>query len=538
MSSTSLREATIAIGGSPYDFRVLPFVCEPEPFLKEVFSGDEALLEAVKLAGELLVNNPFTSGSMATHIGNPEAKVGEKSELLHKLQNVLKEEIDPRHAMIDESKVFRGVPLNFKTALAMGAYRLDWLKPLSYFAKSMLSGMLGANIDFQGTDALGDVAGSNEKMAQLLHLIAQDLSDTKGERRKMAIFSMMTYFNRFTTHKLTQVGDSWTGDINFMLMSKEHRERYVTMLNYRRDYQTGKLTYSKEGELVVEMPDWKMVDMEMVGDPEELGEWFMHTARAIRMMVIDGRFASDQINIASFIHKIPKNKKIGYEAVVSMVQNLIVAEEHNPEMTRVLFEKLGLDKYCVYSEAKKESKIVRWLGKNRREVGEEITRGMEEAERELIDNCRFSEGGAEMRLANFAPKIMKYLPVSLSVLYKLIPKPEDRERVVAKYVGPDIDTYLVDDAPLVDMVVRGEDRQVNRRYLEASMMFEQLVEVAKTKGWSKDKVNMLILGKNELYWRSLRHSERVCEKWEAMQRAREIDWWEFRNCREYPMWPN
>ena len=127
MSSASLKEITTAIGGVPYDFRVLPFASESDYRAKETFSGDGALLEAVKLAGELLVNNPFSSGSMVTHVGNPEARVGEKSELLHSLQSILTEEIDPRHALIDESKTFGGVSLNFKTALGFHRNLGLWL---------------------------------------------------------------------------------------------------------------------------------------------------------------------------------------------------------------------------------------------------------------------------------------------------------------------------------------------------------------------------------------------------------------------------
>lgn len=533
MSCHSLHETVVAIGGTPYDFAVLPFVSTTESSGKETLTSHEALFEAVKLAGELLVRDSFMSGSLASHVGNPEAKVGKKSELLNNLQDVLTNEIDPRHALIDESRVFRGIPLTFKTALAMGAYRLDWFKPLSYFTKSMLTGMLGANIDFQGTDALGDTVASNEKMAQLLHLIAQDLGGNKNDTRATAIFSMMTYFNRFTTHKFTQVGDTWTGDMNFMLMSSEHKERYVTMLNYRRDYQTGKLMYAQDGELVVEMPEWKMIDMGMVGEPENLGEWLMHTARAVRMMVIDGRFKAGQIDIASFMDKIPKNKKIGYEAVVAMVQNLIVAEEHNPGMTKVLFEKLGLDQYCVYGEQKKESKIIQWFGNNRREIGDELRRGMEEAERELIDNSRFAEGGAEMRLARFAPKIMKYLPVSLSALYKLIPKPEDRERIVAKYVGPDIDTYQVDEVPWIKIVDHGREVMVKRRYYEAMMMFEGVVEEARKIGWPEEKIKILSRGRDELYRLAYAYEDKIKGKIAEMMYRADVMWWEGRNNRTW-----
>jgi len=482
-----------------------------------------ALLESINSILGLMMERQAGSGSFVT---------AEKRHpmVMQSLSSLVNFEVDGRGGSKVEPWVtsmftrykdgFGSVATTMRNIYAGGGYRLRDLTKWGYFGLKYVLG-IGQNIDLHAYDKSRDVVRSNQDLQVLLRLaLLEGGDDFRG------YIAQLNHYGRFLTNWVVDGRDKDSGGYYVMLLSKEHQERYITMLNYRRDQQTGKLTWTPEKGMAVEVEDLPRADMEMVGEPQDLGEWLMNTARAIRMMVMEGSFGVEQINIESFLRKTPKDKSIGYEAAMGMMQNLMVAAENNPGMVTQLMDKLGLHKYCYYQTHPRE----------RGQAERELRQQMEGVEAELMGEYVGEEDDGRLHFRDMVDKMLRYSPVSVRQLHKLIPKPEDREVVKPMYVGSWSEMEQMDERAWVKVKQGGREFYMKKMYLEAMMIYDKKIVEARQLGLDERTIRLLNQGREVVYELAIGRAEKTSRVEKSIIRDMNHQMWCVRNGVEtYPV---
>ncbi len=447
--------------------------------------GNKALLsEVIKEVMEDMIRDPMVSGSSVTARQDRGSRVRENSDFLRDLQCLLDREVDLYDACVDVSKTLRTIKQTMKVVYSEGGYKLGEMSKASYFMLKLLLGMSGPNIDAHGYNRFGDVVGNNKKMQTLMRVLGQDWGSDMP-----AIVGQANYFGKFISTFFCFEGDTLTSGFNTMLLGQDHEEKHITSLNYRWINQTGKLI-NIDGAMVVDItPDLEVKDMEMIGCPATVGKWVKDSARAIRIMVMDGGFDQDKINIDSFLEKMPKDVRFSFEDIVVTLQNMIVAEKHNPDLTRILCDKLQLNTY---------------FNQNHTEVSRmSLLRDIDNAQLELLGERVYEWVDYEYKLSDLLDIITKYLPVKIDALMKVIPGQSEREVVTGYYIGDRADSLLTDDAALAQYVVGGGLVWAKTMYMEARQIVDEMIGRGVREGFDPAKMLRLINGRDELLAKAL-----------------------------------
>jgi hypothetical protein len=237
--------------------------------IETVESNGVVLADAFNAIFELMMDRSAGSGSFVT-AKEKKVRVGRM------LADLTEVEVDTMGGTKVEPEVGRMflmhkdfperlIPTTMRNVYAMGGYRLQDLKKWSYMCLKFILG-IGQNIDAHAYDVSGDVKKANEQLLTLLQTSVQELGDGNGGH-----VCQLNYFGRMITNWVVDGRDKESGGYYFMLLPKEHRERYTKMLNYRINQQTGRLTWSNRDGMMVEVDKKPREKMAMVGEPQDLG---------------------------------------------------------------------------------------------------------------------------------------------------------------------------------------------------------------------------------------------------------------------------
>jgi hypothetical protein len=396
------------------------------PELERVFGSpysEDPLSRGINTAYRALLGNTLTgTGSYVSSLYSEAPRfTGGKSRLLRKLQYLTQALVDTDdNSKINLDKILPGIDMTLEAVVKMGALDLSKLSEPGYGFGKIFLGMR-PNADFYAYDETGDQKQCEEDVVALLRAGYTYLLPGA----KTGMISRTSTFGRLSNINLSWQ-DSLNDGLNNMVLPEKWKERFTKMLNFRVA-QTGKVEFTLGGMVISNNESDLDVNLEMILCPEDLGEWLMHSARAIRVMVMHG-LGVDRINFPSFLDKLPKDNTNIFESVVGVVDNLLVADQHNPELTKDLITKMGMEKYINKASVR------------------QVRRGIKAAELELYGrnpakdrtNTSLSQDSLNpyQSYSDLAANVAKYMIVSVDEFYDLVPKPDSREVIESVLVGP------------------------------------------------------------------------------------------------------
>lgn len=443
----------------------------------------------INIATRLLMRDIRASGSfMSTEIGSSPENMGRNSIFLRQLQPLLRRKVDWRkNQNIEKKNVLTRVGQTLNVAFNEGALKVNKLSASGYGYLKVFQGLMGSNLDIHGYDNLGDIEESIDILTALLRVGYEYCVSND----KPSILSRTNTFGRLTNLHLTSEGDTYSGGINFMCLPKDWKERFTRMLNIRVG-QTGDLRWPEKGMRA--NPDRAVIEekIAMVGQPETEGEWLMHVARAIRVSVMHG-FDSQKIDILTFLQKIPLDKEIAFEAAVGVVDNLVVAHVHNPELTQALIEKFGLGKYFGKANLNEVKSALVFADKELFGGG----RGQVES-----NDFWFFEKREEKeykKMQDLAELIARYMPVTESEFERLVPAQGRRELVVGEMVGHEAGMWQHNPRALKTYTVDGVEVVCHYVEMEAVLALDKMIEIGKQQGIPDTDLQMMINDRESLW---------------------------------------
>lgn len=401
----------------------------------ELDHSSRILSQALNAAYDLLARHWKGSGSfLSTSYLEASQNVGTESSFLARLLPIRQREVlYHTHPLIHQESIISGLPQTLEVVVKEGSLDLNGLSDPGYALLKIFQGYK-PNYDYHAYSRIDDNEHCMRMVAALLRVGYTDFSADS----KPALLSIARTFDRLTNINVWQIGDNLTDGVNVMVLSKDWEERFTKMLNFRIA-QTGDVLWNMGGTEIVNDSSFD-IPLAMVGQPESLGEWLLHAARAIRVMVIHG-IPVERLDVKSFEGSFPDNQDINFEAVVEVVRSLVPAHEHNPDLTAKLIDKLGIGKY---------------LGKAGKH---EVEYDMKRAEREWyggdvaasrVDDKSYSY------FSDLADTTSKYMIVNPQDLYRLVPRPGKRDTIEAYLLSQEAisESYLAEAAHVLAYVRR------------------------------------------------------------------------------------
>lgn len=444
----------------------------------------------INVASRLLMNNIKASGSfMSTESGTSAEHMGKKSIFLRQLQPLLRRKVNWRkNPKVNMKNVLTRVGQTLNVVVNEGALRMDKLSAPGHGYLKILQGIMGANLDIHGYDNLGDVDESVDILRSLLRVGYTYCVSNDGP----TILCKTNTFNRLTNLHITSPKDTYSGGINFMCLPKDWVERFTTMLSFRIG-QTGLVEWVEKGMRA--KADQTLLDekIAMVGQPETKGEWLMHTARAIRVAVMHG-FDEERIDVESFNSKIPIDQEMGFEAVVGIVDNMIVAHAHNPELTVKLIEKLGLWKYFDKAKLSEVRKGLTLADKELFGIGKGQALG------NLFEQHEKREAQEFNKMQDLAELITWYMPVSEEEFERLVPAPDRRERIEGEMIGREAGLWQHNHKALKTYLVDGKEVICHYIEMEGVVALDKMIAVGIAQKIPQKDIQHMINDRNAL-WR-------------------------------------
>lgn len=442
----------------------------------------------ISTAHKLLMRDIAASGSfMSSEIGEAPEHMGRESVFLRQLQPIFRRKVDWRkNPNVDKKKVLTRIGQTLNVVFNEGALRLDRLSSAGYGYLKIFQGMMGSNLDIHGYDKLGNSSESTKTLMALLSVGYRYLVKNDEPR----IMSLTSTFGRLQNIHITSEGDTYSGGINVMCLPHDWVERFTKMINIRV-HQTGKVDWPQKGMEAHGDTDKIGENIVMVGQPESQGEWLMHTARAIRVAVMHG-FGTEKMDIDSFVDKKPVGSEMNFEAVVGIVDNLVVAHAHNPELTKEMINKFGLENYFDKASV------------------EEVRVGLAKADKELFGvrslPIQYSyffqrpETYFYRRLQDLSELVAKFMPVSASEFERLTPPSERREKIEGKMIGNDATITIYNPGLIKEYMVDGKLIKCRSVEMDGVIALDKMIEEGRRQGIPEHEIQYMITDRETL-WR-------------------------------------
>ncbi len=443
----------------------------------------------INVAVRLLMRDIAASGSfMSNQVGRSLEHMGRNSILLRRMQPLLRRSVAWReNPNVDSTQVLQTMRQTLNIVVNEGAMKMDGLSPEGFGYLKVLQGLMGSNLDLHGYDTREDL---EESTSILMALTRVGDKYMVGSSDKQAVMSLADTFGRLKSIHITNVDDTYSSGVNMMCLPSDWVERFTKMLNIRVA-QTGKVTWPEKG-MKVELEASKLDEnVAMVGQPESEGEWLMHVARAIRIAVMHG-FTPERLDIQSFLDKKPLDTEMNFEEVVGIIDNLVVAHEHNEELTTKLVEALDIQKYFGKAEV---DKVRDGLGRADLELF-----GSEEV---VIEDMMWAfeqrEAKEYMRLQDMAEMIAKYMPVTSEEFARLVPPPEKRGKVEGEMIGRWSGMAEYNHKARKIYMIDGQRFECQLAEMEAVLALDKMIAYGRAKGVSEDKIRWMQTDRDYLW---------------------------------------
>lgn len=425
------------------------------------------------------------------------------SQELAAMKELVGQEIYPLSHNLKYDRVVEGMPQTVNTAYYESAYDLERMPKMSYLMLKLILAF-GQNIDAHGFSKMVEDESTQDKLMTMLAL-----ANHKLVNGRTALLSQLEYYKRFQSIHLEIAGDK-TGGINIMNFDPCFNDARAKMLSYQVDSQYGRAEYDQDGVGIERKNGMDSKKMAMIGNPKDLGDWIMHSARAIRTIVMEGDFEFEGIDFQSFIDRIPTSKQIGFEAVVAILANMIVAHKQSPDLTQQLVDKLGLDRYFsgkLYN--RNDSRLEKWLNLKmgidpEKWDNESFCHDLDQAEYDLYgttNKYRNIEKEGEFRFQDFVPLIIKFLPIGFADLLKIIPQPAERE-VIKPIIGGVGATKMArynEGALLWDERGGNGGTWLKKLYLDSADIFDEMMIKGEKECWKEEELVIIREARKYLY---------------------------------------